>query len=296
MLPSVDGAPPPALLKAVRRLLRPLVRMLLSHQVTYPYLSNLLKSVYVEVADRDFALPGRSQTISRISLLTGVHRKDVKRLRDEESEHDPIPSTVSLGAQVVARWTGLAEYCGADGQPLPLPRQASSGLSFESLVESVSKDIRPRAVLDEWLRLGLARVEEADDGERVLLEVDAFVPDSGFDEKAFYLGRNLRDHIATAAHNLAGREPSRLERSVYYDELTQESLRELAELSETRAMEALQAVNRRALALQAQDADRSGAQHRMNFGVYFNQGPMEEAALTPEDDGSDSQAASREHD
>ena len=270
--------------------------MLLSHQVSYPYLINLLKTVYVEVADRDFALPDRSQTISRVSLLTGVHRKDVKRLREAESERDPIPANVSLGAQLIARWTGLAEYCGPDGQPLALARQSSSGVSFESLVESVSKDIRPRAVLDEWLRLGLVGLEEADEGELVRLDVAAFVPESGFDEKAFYLGRNLRDHIATAAHNLAGLAPSRLERSVYYDDLTPSSLQELAELSEARAMEALQAVNRRALALQAQDAGRPDAQHRMNFGVYFNEGPMEEGPAGQEAEGFESDTTSHRDD
>ena len=104
-----------------------------------------------------------------------------------------------------------------------LNERAELVLEVEGLVESVSKDIRPRVVLDEWLRLGVARIELVDDQELVRLNVEAFVPASGFDEKAFYFGRNLRDHIATAAGNLAGVDPSRLERSVYYDDLTAES-------------------------------------------------------------------------
>lgn len=255
--------------------MRPLVRMLVTHQVTYPLLSNWLKAIYVEVADKDFSLPGRAQTISRVSLLTGVHRKDVKRLRSEVPGADAIPAAVSLGAQLVARWTGVSEFQDSRGRPLSLPRQAELGPSFERLVESVSKDIRPRVVLDEWLRLGVARIEQSGDREHVRLNTEAFIPESGFDEKAFYLGRNLRDHISTAAQNLAGLSPSLLERSVYYDDLTPESVRELRELSEAKATEALRAVNRRALALQAADVANPGARHRMNFGVYFSEGRVE---------------------
>ena len=281
------AAPHPALVRALHRMLRPLVRMLLAHQITYPFLTNLLKTIFVEVAEREFSLPDRRQTVSRVSLLTGIHRKDVKRLRQGAPESAAVPAAVSLGAQLVARWTGVAEFLQEDGHPKALPRQSESGVSFQRLVESVSKDIRPRVVLDEWLRLGVARIEPVNDQELVRLNVDAFVPASGFDEKAFYFGRNLRDHIATAASNLAGVDPSRLERSVYYDDLTADSVRELAELSEDRAMDALQAVNRRALALQASDAGKPDATSRMNFGVYFSDdGGDEGAGVDPSGDSS----------
>jgi hypothetical protein len=175
---------------------------------------------------------------------------------------------VSLGAQLVGRWIGLPKYLDAEGNPAILPRLASVGgeLSFEGLVESVSKDIRPRAVLDEWQRLGIARV---DDQDRVRLNVDAFVPETGFDEKAYFFGRNVRDHLAACAHNLEGAQAPMLERSVFYDQLTRESVAQLDELSKMLAMQALQAVNREALELQKQDAGKAGTRHRMNFGVYF---------------------------
>lgn len=288
---SPEAAAHSALVRAVLRLMGPLVRLLVANQITYPLFSNLLKGVYVEVADSEFALPGRSQTVSRLSLLTGVHRKDVKRLRDEaaqpDSTPDSIPAAVSLGAQLVARWTGVPEFQDSEGHPLALRRQASAGPSFEALVESVSKDIRPRAVLDELLRLDVVRVEDSGGEEWVHLDVEAFVPKSGFDEKAFYLGRNVRDHIATAARNLMGDGPSLLERSVYYDDLTPESVRELRELSEARAVEALQAVNRRALELQAADAGKAGARYRMNFGTYFNEGEQAEEAPDPDRERSE---------
>ena len=90
----------------------------------------------------------------------------------------------------------------------------------------------------------------------------------GFDEKAHYFGRNLHDHLAAAGHNLSGEGAPLLERSVYYDGLTEESVAEIAALSEKLGMEALQAVNGRALELQRQDTKRGGSL-RMNFGIYF---------------------------
>lgn len=262
------GTPPPALVQALRRLLRPLVRLLLRHQATYPFLASLLKSVYVEIAEREFGIHGKAQTTSRVSLLTGIHRKDVKRLRETPVDLDAPPGNVSLGAQLVLRWTASPEYLDGVGHPRPLPRLAAEGdaPSFESLVASVSKDIRARAVLDEWLRLGVARLDERD---RVVLVVEAFVPESGFDEKSYFLGRNVHDHLAAAVHNLSGDVPPLLERSVYYAGLSPESVDELAELGERVGMEALQTVNRRALVLQERDADRPDGDQRMNLGVYF---------------------------
>ncbi len=276
------GGPPPALLRALRHLLRPLVKLLLANQVTHPVLSGLLKSIYLEIAERHFALEGKRQTASRLSLLTGLHRKDVKRLREEPllAVTAPPPS-VSLGARLVARWLGEPDFQDAEGRPLPLPRVAVDGPSFETLVTSVSTDIRPRAVLDEWLRLGVVDMDAED---RVALRVEAFVPREGFEEKAHYLGRNVHDHLAAAVHNLSGEGPPLLERSVYYDGLSAESIRELQELSEKQGMQALRAVNRRALALQRRDAKRGEPKLRMNFGIYFYKAEKEDAPEEGEGD------------
>lgn len=267
-------APPPALVWALRRVLRPLVRLLLDHQVTFPLVAGLLKEVYVEVAEREFALEGRPQTTTRVHLLTGIHRKDVKRLREGQEADETAHAAVSLGSQLVARWMGSGDYTDETGRPLPLPRHASAGydVSFERLVVSVSKDIRPRAVLDEWLRLGVAHL---DDQDRVVLNVAAFVPERGFDEKAYFFGHNVHDHVAAAVHNLRGGAPAMPERSVFYDALGPDSIRELQELGEQLGMRALHDVNRRALELQQRDAGSPEARQRMRLGFYFFRGPME---------------------
>lgn len=261
------GAPPAALVPAIRRLLRPLVRVLIANGLTYPSLAELLKGLYVEVAERRFPVEGKPQTDSRITLLTGIHRKDVRRLRGAAAGRQAPSPAISLNAQLIGVWLGKADYEDAAGRPRPLPRHATPDerVSFDGLVESVSKDIRPRAVLDEWLRQGIARI---DDDDRVVLDAEAFVPREDFADLAYYFGRNLHDHIAAAGHNLSGARPPFLERSVHYDRLTVESAAALAALAGEAGMEALRAVNREALARAERDEDDPAATLRINFGLY----------------------------
>lgn len=284
---SPAASPPPALLRATKQLLGPLVRLLLENQVTFPVLTNLLKAVYIEEAERGFALPERPQTISRLTLLTGIHRKDVKRLQNE-AEIEATPPAISLGAQLVLRWTAEPEYSDEAGRPKALPRLAAGGdtPSFESLVASVTQDIRPRAILDEWQRLGVARIDAAD---HVHLAEEAFVPANGFDEKAYYLGRNVRDHLASAHHNLTGSPAPFLERSVYYAHLRPESVQELQDLSREAGIEALQRVNQRARELQREDEGQSDAQHRMSFGAWFFRARITEKESGPPTTDDDAQ-------
>ncbi len=274
------GTAPLALVGALRRLLRPLVHLLLSHQVQYPQLAKLLKAIYVEVAVDDFRIDGIPPTDSRVTLLTGIHRKESKRLRETVPDAECAPSAVTLGGQLVARWIGSAEFQDAAGEPLPLPRTSAktTAPSFEKLVASVSKDIRSRSVLDEWVQLGVVHL---DDENRICLNVDAFVPEKGFDEKAFYFGRNLRDHLAAAAANLRGEDAPLLERAVYYGGLTDDSICELQTLSSELGMKALRAVNERALELKRRDAGCLHASRRMTLGVYFYQGCVEDLDESP---------------
>lgn len=285
---AASGSKPPitVLVSALRRLLRPVIRLAIHYGLTYPALAEMLKSVYVETADREFQIDGKPQTDSRVSMLTGVHRKDVKRLRSEAAvESRELPKSVSLGAQIAAVWSSRPEYLNRDGEPRPLPRLSTdeSQPSFDSLVRSVSRDIRSRVVLDEWLRLGVVSLDE----DNVKLNASAFVPASGFEEKAFYLGQNLHDHAAAIAHNVVSGQAPMLERCVHYDGVDGETIAGLAKAAETWGMKALRAVNTKVL-------EGGGAQEsslgkwRMNFGMYFYAEPMELSAEAQDgqDDGT----------
>ena len=268
----------PTLTRALRRVLRPLVRLMLAQGITWPYLAELLKGLFVEVADREFRLNGKPPTDSRISLLSNVHRKDVSRLRTLlNNEEDSIPAVVSLGSQLVSRWLSSENWLDESGQPKPLARLMSEGgeNSFEALVASVSSDIRSRVVLDEWLRLGIVSMDEEN---RVCLNTSAFVPSKGFEEKTFYFAHNLHDHVAAAVHNLLG-EPGAnaetfipfVERSVHCDGLSPEAVQQLARQCEHLGMQTLLAVNKAAAKAETESTSESAHQtpQRMTFGIYF---------------------------
>ncbi|MCH9638688.1 MAG: hypothetical protein K0U40_04260 [Betaproteobacteria bacterium] len=274
----------PSLVTALRRVLLPLVKLMLAKGVTYTYLIDIIKQVFVEVADKEFRMGNKPSTDSYLNLLTGIHRKDIKRLRPGINlDTETIPETVSLGARLVSLWTSETRYLDENNRPRPLPRFIKEGgeLSFEGLVTGISRDIRSRVVLDEWLRLGVVHF---DNQRRVCLNVDAFVPAEGFDEKAYYFGHNLSDHTAAAASNLLGENQAFLERCVHYDELSEDSIKILAEQSEKLGMQSLHAINKKAMELEKKDAMASGPRHRMTLGLYFFSEQTE--LQTPVTDGS----------
>ncbi len=249
---------------AVVRLLRPLVRLFVRRGITFPAVCDMLRELYVNVAEHDFALSGKEQTDSRVSLLTGIHRKEVRRLRGAGAPVNVVPASLSRTSRILARWLASAETTDPEGRPLPLRRVAPPGEpSFEALVASVTRDLRPRAVLDEWLDQKLATLS-ADDV--VTLLETAFVPQAGDEQQLYYFGRNLHDHAAAAVTNVLG-EPSRfLERAVHYDGLSQDVARDLEARSRDLALEALRTANRQAH--EACEAD-PGGRWRWNFGVYI---------------------------
>lgn len=258
--PASEGA---ALHRPVARLLRPLVRLFVARGITFPALTNLLRELYVNVAEYDFALPGKEQTDSRVSLLTGIHRKEVRRLRGAGAPVSAVPATVSRTSRIIARWIADPRFTDAQGRPLPLPRSAEGEApSFEALVAGITRDLRPRAVLDEWLDRGLA---VTDAQGRILLAESAYVPRDGGEAQLYYFGRNLHDHIAASVANVVGDTPRFLERAVHYDGLSAELAARLETRAREIAMDALREANREAHA--ACETDPGGS-HRWNFGIY----------------------------
>lgn len=263
--PPAPPPPPDDVLRALRRVLRPVVRLLIRSGVTFPIVLDLLRTVYIEAASADLA-PGE-RTDSRLSILTGIHRKELRRQR-EQAGMEPEPAVVTLNSQIIGRWLGDPAYAAADGSPAPLPRSGPAP-SFEALVASVTRDVRSRAVLDEWLAQGRASLD--DDG-RVQLRARAFLPQQDGQARLYYFARNLHDHAAAAAANVlsAGAAPF-LERSVHYDGLGVEAAAELERQAREGANAALLDINRIALAIaDRDDAAAAGPRptRRVNIGIY----------------------------
>lgn len=278
--------PSSAFVKAITRLLRPLVRVLIGQGLTFPYLSNLLKTVYVDVARSEFRVDESDPSVSRLSVLTGLQRKDVNRIIASPAPDKVPPPSVSLAARLIGIWTGDERFTDATGAPLPLPRTSEDpdGVSFESLMRSISSDVRAKVILEEWERLNVVSVDAVG---LVTLNQDSFVPSKGFDEKAYFLGRNVSDHLATSAHNLLDEGEPLFERAVYYDRLTPDSVATLRARAREVGMTALLELNKEALALADKDANDSNATQRMSLGLYYYDGPDEKVLDGASDEDSD---------
>ncbi len=261
-----------ALLSALKTILKPMVRLLIRQHITYVGLQGLLKQIYVKVADESFRLDGKRQTDSRISLLTGVHRADVKTIRNqgvEKSSDKEIKA--SLSAQIMSIWAGHQAYLDSDGKPKSLFRNSTDGSpSFEQLVLSISKDKHPRSFLDDWLNKGIVKIIKNDKEKDMLtLSEKGYIPEVDYEEKLFFAGKNIGDHLSIVVNNLENRQPLMFDRAVYYRKLTEESVKELEEFSKNKMMEVLVEVNQHASQLQEKDNGKNNASHSMHVGAYF---------------------------
>ena len=258
---------PNALMPPLARLLRPLVRLLIRAGITFPVLEDLLRGLFVDVAQNDLLPNPKSRTDSRISLLSGVHRKEIRRLRLLPQPTNETPPVVTLTSQILARWLSVAPWIDPTGNPIPLPRSGIEPESFEGLVGSVTKDLRPRAVLDTLLADGVVTIDSED---RVCLNQAAFIPLPGQDAQVYYFGRNLHDHIAAAVANITAAAPAPfLDRSVHYDRLPAEVAARLEAISRTAAQQMLREINRAALTLTEGLPEPTANTKRLNLGVYL---------------------------
>ena len=153
------------LIKAYRRLLNPLVRILVRNGVTATETCELVRQVFVDAATSDeFQLPGRRLSDTRVAILTGLSRKEVHRLRREDTSIKAGTNLSRVG-RVIAGWNQDPDFTGPYGLPLALPFEDDPNVdapSFSELVRRHSGDMAPRAMLDELLRTGLAEMD--DDG------------------------------------------------------------------------------------------------------------------------------------
>lgn len=257
--------------QAVLALLRPLTRYLIARGWTYPVLCDLLKSVYVEAAIVTHPQESESLTDSRVSLLTGIHRKEVRRLREELDatiENVSLRAEASIAVRVVTLWTTSPRYLNSQRKPRRLPlRSTGRQLSFESLVKDTKADMRPNVILDELVRTGVVEIDKQD---HVKLLRNAYVSALPEDKLAF-LGANVGDHLRSALHNIEAHDNPYLERAVFYSHVDAKALAKLKPTLQQRSEQFLKEINNLIAAHSyLGDATKNKTDvRRMRLGVYY---------------------------
>ncbi len=221
---------------SVLKLLRPLVRVLLNHGVSHSALAEISRRAYVEEGFAHMARGGKRPTVSGVAALTGLSRKEVKRLNETGVD------TLNIAAQkrnrairVLGGWMNDPDFL-VDGEPAELTLRGDSG-SFAELVKRYSGDVIPAAMLSLLEESGNIRLKD----DRVTLRKKAFIPMATSVDRLNILGTDVGELIETIGHNIMAAPEKRLfQRKVSNALIRKDVLEEFRELSNRHSQELLE--------------------------------------------------------
>ncbi|MCB0352699.1 MAG: hypothetical protein KDD64_04215 [Bdellovibrionales bacterium] len=214
----------PLLHRLIRLLLRPVVHTSLRAGVLLQEVVQLLKEEYIEVAETELERIDEKRNVSRLSVMTGVHRADVRRIFKERAPavgEEPI----SLLGKVIDRWTNEKRYQTKTGKPKTLTR-----VEFSELVSSISTTINPGTVFFEMSRNGA--ITETAQGIKLVRGTRAL---GAFPDKAYeMLARDIETLVKTVEDNVLQQTvdpslPSHAHYRTEYDNIFVEDLPEIRE-------------------------------------------------------------------
>lgn len=238
-------------------LLNGFARLTVARGLLFPDLMERLKIHYIEAAK---SMTDGKITDSRLSILTGLQRRDIVRLRNIETDQRKPGHLANL----VALWQTDPTYGTIDG-PKTLAKNGPAP-SFEALARVLRRDVHPRTMLDALVTAGTVEIMRDD---TVRLVKTSYQPLSGSEDQLAYLAQNLGDHLAAATDNVLGHTPPHFERAVHYSNLSADQIASLKADFDAGQMALLQALSQKAAAMKKLPS--KGAEHRFRAGGYFYQ-------------------------
>lgn len=256
-----------ALSKAALKLLTPLARVLLRNGVSYGEFAEWAKCAFVRVAHDDFGVSERKPSVSRISALTGLTRKEAKRVLELDGNGDHAANErYNRATRVITGWLNDSRYTADDGRPQTLPIEGDRP-SFTSLVRDYSGDIPARAMLDV---LSSAQVI-AQQVDTVKLVKHAYVPGNDPIDLLHILGTDSAELISTIDHNLtAAPIERRFQRKVSNNAVESANLAEFKKISSEKAQQLLEELD---AWLSQHEAAKDGTNQEkstyVSVGIYY---------------------------
>ena len=255
-----------AIHQATQSVLRGLVRVLLRHGIDCNAFSALARRVFVDAAYEKLEREQGKATASGVSALTGLSRKEIKRLREAEAESLTAAAAGRHRAvRVLSGWTTDPQFS-SQGQPRILSLDAVHG-GFQSLVELYSGDVTPIAMLSVLEQAGcIARVEGG-----VKLVRNAYLPMQTPAERFNILGTDSAELIGTIDYNIHCDEGDRVfQRKVSVQSLSSSDFHEFKQYSNERSQALLEEYDRwlsERLTRGGPKADEG--EHYVSVGIYF---------------------------
>lgn len=238
------------MLNLLDALFAPTARVLVARGVVFPEFMERMKSHYIAAAQAQAEQEDMKVTDSRLSVMTGLQRRDIARLKDKKLKEKRVHHL----ARLVALWQNETDY------PKTLPKSGPAP-SFEALAQIVHRDVHPRTMLDALEAAGTVSVSE----DSITLQATSYQPLAGTDDQIGYLARNVGDHATAATENVLGRDPRHFERAVHYTKLTDAQIAELETDFAKAEMEILEKVSQKAAKMKAEGTGTL----RFRAGSYF---------------------------
>ncbi len=256
--------------KLIRVTMRPFIRVMIRYGIGYGDFTAVVKPLFIEIAENDFKIDGRKQTISRISVLTGITRREIKKVLDFSSnKRDEEAFVYNHAARILSCWLHDEEFQNTDGTAANLSVQNDGVGTFNNLVHKYGNNTPSRAILDELIRVGAVEVDSS--GMATMLSF-GYVPKADTQELLSVSFQSVADLISTIDYNDKTQpEDSRLQLSVNYDNVTNEGVEVFRHVSREKSKEVLLFLDR---FLATQDKDINPAiegegTNRTGLGMFF---------------------------
>ena len=252
---------------ALRKVLTPLVGVMIRYGFSYGTFSEIARSVFVEQAYKQLQRENQKATASAVSALTGLSRKEVSRLsKGGDAELVETEQKRNRAAQVMSGWSNDPDFSN-QGQPKILPLTGESG-SFAELVRRYGSDVTASSILALLIRNGA--VENGDTTVRLLS--DAYIPMGTPIERLEILGTDANELITTIAHNIDAAPDQRVfQRKVSVDQLSADDVADFRAFSDEQSQALLETydawlTNRARQFASTDDVVKNKA---VSVGIYF---------------------------
>jgi hypothetical protein len=179
----------------VRTLLRPAVRFALRRGLKIRTITEELKALLIEEANHELTRGSEDITVSKLSVMTGLQRRDVQRLVSPLGESSP--QHLDLLTRIIGAWC-IDDRFSRGTKPLELSYEGSES-DFANLVRSISSDLNPATILFELERLRL--VEK--DGAILRLLWNAYQISGDVDDAYTLLERDLATLVEGVDRNIS---------------------------------------------------------------------------------------------
>lgn len=259
---------------ALRLLFRPIARIMLRSGVNWQELADICKATYVEVATEDFGIRGRPTNISRVAILTGLTRREVRRLRNLLEEQNPeVFNRMNYATRVLSGWHQDEQFLDADGKPAVLTA-TGAGQTFETLCDRYSGDVAASTMLKELKHVGA--VAEDSNGRLIVKRRD-YSPRLMDPERMLSSGSVLEDMGYTIAYNLhrAESDPGRFERRAINTRMPASAVPAFREFLEKEGQSFLEQVDDWLTEHEIKDGDNESG-IRLGLGAYWIEGRKRE--------------------